>query len=190
MEEIQRSSWYDKYPTIILLQEFQKTSSPGGCLFGISKNHPTGLGLHRGRPHPWYPCWDLSLSTRSSPPRSIHLGKALVKHPTEDCHPKKHPSFSLSRGRLFRFFGEGQGDMKKRVTYFLKIPVTLFFCSHTYPVLCWMEVVQMAVLGDIRKLIFHWSMILGPFTGHPNLLELNQKKQPASKFFKLHGSHS
>lgn len=127
MEEIQRSSWYDKYPTIILLQEFQKTSSPGGCLFGISKNHPTGLGLHRGRPHPWYPCWDLSLSTTSSPPRSIHLGKALVKHPTEDCHPKKHPSFSLSRGRLFRFFGEGRGIWRREWLIFWRFQWPFFF---------------------------------------------------------------
>ena len=105
---------------------------------------------------------------------------------------EKTPQFFFKSGEVVSVFWGGQGDMKKRVTYFLKIPVTLFFCSHTYPVLCWMEVVQMAVLGDIRKLIFHWSMILGPFTGHPNLLELNQKKQPASKLaaFKLHGSHS
>lgn len=104
----------------------------------------------------------------------------------EDCHPKKHPSFLISRGRVVSFLEKG---IWRRDSF--EDSSDPLFCSHTYPGLCWMEVVQMAVLGDIRKLIFHWSMI-GPFTGHPNLLELNQKKQPDSKLaaFKLHGSHS
>ena len=124
---------------------------------------------------------------------SIHLGKALVKrHPHWRWPSKKHPRFSLSRRPGCFVFLE-KGIWRRDSKFFGRFQWP-FFCSHTYPVLCWMEVVQMAVLGDIRKLVFHWYIIGDMsttkhhsriFTGHPNLLELNPKKQPASKTGRL-----
>ena len=77
--------------------------------------------------------------------------------------------------------------MKKRVTYFLKIPVTLFFLFSHEPGPLLNGSCSNCSVGRHSQthfpLIHDWRHEHNktPFTGHPNLLELNPKKQPASK---------